>query len=159
MKRFWPNATRNARSFWIVSSLACSTATDVAGITACVFLIQSIKARKRITQLQSELAAGQSELKSSEDASAALKSRLEQTLIELERFREVLDAETEAARILDKTRAEVNQPLQQAQAKVMEADSRLNQAIASAESMQPLCRPTGKSLVDLRGLPLIGCGS
>jgi hypothetical protein len=105
-----------------------------AGIAACVFLVQSIKAKGRIKQLQVELAARQDDLKNSEDAAAALKSRLEQTLIELERFREVLDAEAEAARILGETRSERNQLLQQAQAKVMEAESRLKQAIASAEA-------------------------
>ncbi|AIB42890.1 DUF4041 domain-containing protein [Pseudomonas sp. WCS374] len=106
----------------------------LAGITACVFLIQSIKAKKRIKQLQTELAAGESDLKGSEDAAAALKSRLELTLLELERFREVLDAEAEATRILSETRFERNQLLQQAQAKVMEAESRLKDAIASVEA-------------------------
>lgn len=45
----------------------------IAGITACVFLIQSIKAKKRLKQLQAELAAGEGKLKGSEDAAAALK--------------------------------------------------------------------------------------
>ncbi|WP_230388241.1 DUF4041 domain-containing protein [Pseudomonas putida] len=81
-----------------------------------------------------ELTARQSDLKLTEEESAALKSRLDQTLIELERFRDVLDAEAEAARILGETRSEREQLLQQAQAKVQDAEARLKQAIADAEA-------------------------
>lgn len=106
----------------------------VAGITACVFLVQSIRAKGVIGQLRIELEARQNDLKSAEEGSAALNSELQRTLIELERFREVLDAEAEAARILGEARAERNQLLQQAQAKLAEAEIRLKQAIADAES-------------------------
>ncbi|MBK4998981.1 DUF4041 domain-containing protein [Pseudomonas sp. S31] len=106
----------------------------VAGITACVFLIQSIRAKGVIGQLRMELAARQNDLKSTEEESAARNSRLQQTLIELERFREILDAEAEAARILGETRVERSQLLQQAQAKLTEADHLLKQAIADAEA-------------------------
>ncbi|KDN96991.2 DUF4041 domain-containing protein [Pseudomonas donghuensis] len=106
----------------------------VAGISACVFLVQSIKAKGLISQLKMELAARQHDIKVIEEASAALKSRLEQTLSELERFRDILDAEAEAARILGETRSERNQLLQQAQVKVQEAENRLKQAISDAEA-------------------------
>ncbi len=106
----------------------------VAGITACVFLVQSIRAKGVIGQLRIELEARQNDLKSTEEGSAALNSELQRTLIELERFREVLDAEAEAARILGETRVERSQLLQQAQAKLVEAESRLKQAIADAEA-------------------------
>jgi|GEM_PF-6205691 len=106
----------------------------VAGITACVFLVQSIRARRVVGQLRRELEARQNDLRSTEEKSAALNAKLLQTLSELERFREVLDAEAEAARILGETRAERNQLLQQAQAKLTEAESCLKQAIAAAEA-------------------------
>ncbi|MEW9840614.1 DUF4041 domain-containing protein [Pseudomonas juntendi] len=107
-----------------------------ASLAACVFLVQTLRAKGLIGQLRMELAARQSDLKVTEDESAALKSRLDQTLSELERFRAVLDAEAEAARILAETRSERNQLLQQAQAKVQEAESRLKQAVTDAEAVR-----------------------
>ncbi|MHB2081327.1 DUF4041 domain-containing protein [Pseudomonas asiatica] len=106
----------------------------IAGITACVFLVQSIRSKRLIAQLRLELTARQSDLKLTEEESASFKSKLDQTLIELERFRSVLDAEAEAARILGEARSERSQLLQQAQAKVQEAESRLKQAILDAEA-------------------------
>ncbi|AVH38012.1 DUF4041 domain-containing protein [Pseudomonas monteilii] len=106
----------------------------VAGITALAFIVQSIRAKGQIDQLRIELAARQNDLKLTEEESASFKSKLDQTLIELERFRSVLDAEAEAARILGEARSERSQLLQQAQAKVQEAESRLKQAILDAEA-------------------------
>ncbi|BBH46671.1 DUF4041 domain-containing protein [Pseudomonas sp. KU43P] len=106
----------------------------VAGITALAFFVQSIRAKGQIDQLRIELAARQNDLKLTEEESASFKSKLDQTLIELERFRSVLDAEAEAARILGEARSERSQLLQQAQAKVQEAESRLKQAILDAEA-------------------------
>lgn len=106
----------------------------VAGITALAFFVQSIRAKGQIDQLKVELAARQNDLKLTEEESASFKSKLDQTLIELERFRSVLDAEAEAARILGEARSERSQLLQQAQAKVQEAESRLKQAILDAEA-------------------------
>lgn len=106
----------------------------VAGITALAFIVQSIRAKGQIDQLRIELAARQNDLKLTEEESASFKSKLDQTLIELERFRSVLDAEAEAARILGEARSERSQLLQQAQAKVQEAESRLKQVILDAEA-------------------------
>ncbi|MFG0533758.1 DUF4041 domain-containing protein [Pseudomonas sp. yb_2] len=106
----------------------------VAGITALAFFVQSIRAKGQIDQLRAELAARQNDLKLTEEESESFKSKLDQTLIELERFRSVLDAEAEAARILGEARSERSQLLQQAQAKVQEAESRLKQAILNAEA-------------------------
>ncbi|MFF7108894.1 DUF4041 domain-containing protein [Pseudomonas sichuanensis] len=106
----------------------------VAGITALAFFVYSIRAKGQINHLRMDLAARQNDLKLTEEESALFKSKLDQTLIELERFRDVLDAEAEAARILGETRSERTQLLQQAQAKVQEAESRLRQAIADAEA-------------------------
>lgn len=106
----------------------------VAGITALAFIVQSIRAKGQIDQLRIELAARQNDLKLTEEESASFKSKLDQTLIELERFRSVLDAEAEVARILGEARSERSQLLQQAQAKVQEAESRLKQAILDAEA-------------------------
>lgn len=83
----------------------------IAGITACAFLVQSIRAKGTISQLKMELAARQNDLKLTEEESAALKRRLDQALIELDRFKDILDAEVEAARILDETKAERGQLL------------------------------------------------
>lgn len=106
----------------------------VAGITALAFFVQSIRAKGQINQLRMELAARQNDLKLTEEESASFKSKLDQTLIELERFRSVVDAEAEAVRILGETRSERNQLLQQAQAKVQEAERRLKQAVVDAEA-------------------------
>jgi hypothetical protein len=106
----------------------------VAGITALAFFVQSIRAKGQIDQLRVELAARQNDLKLTEEESASFKSKLDQTLIELERFRSVLNAEAEAARILGEARSERSQLLQQAQAKMQEAESRLKQAILDAEA-------------------------
>lgn len=106
----------------------------VAGITALAFFVQSIRAKGQIDQLRIELAARQNDLKLTEEESASFKSKLDQTLVELERFRGVLNAEAEAARILGEARSERSQLLQQAQAKVQEAESRLKQAILDAEA-------------------------
>lgn len=108
----------------------------IAGIAACVFLVQTVRSKGMIGQLRMELAARQNDLKLTEDEFAALKSKLDQTFMELERFRNVLDAEAEAARILGETQTECNQLLQQAQAKVQEAEARLKQAIADAKSVR-----------------------
>jgi len=107
-----------------------------AGIAACVFLVQSVRAKRLVGQLRVELVERQNELKLTEEESAVVKSRLEKSLIELERFRDILDAEAEAARILGETRSERNQLLQQAQAKVQDAEARLKQAITDAEAVR-----------------------
>ncbi|MBF8776313.1 DUF4041 domain-containing protein [Pseudomonas fulva] len=107
-----------------------------ASIAACVFLVQSLRAKGLIGQLRMELTAKETDLKVTEDEAAAVKARLNQTLTELERFREVLDAEAEAARIMADTRSERNQLLQQAQAKVQDAESRLKQAVTDAEAVR-----------------------
>lgn len=107
-----------------------------AGIAACVFLVQSVRAKRLVGQLRVELVERQNELKLTEEDSAVVKSRLEKSLIELERFRDILDAEAEAARILGETRSERNQLLQQAQAKVQDAEARLKQAITDAEAVR-----------------------
>lgn len=108
----------------------------IAGITACVFLVQSLKARGLISQLRMELASRQNDLKSTEEEVVSLRHQLDRELKELERFKDILDAEAEAARILGETRSERNQLLQQAQVKVDEAESRLRQAIADAEAQR-----------------------
>ncbi|MCP6699361.1 DUF4041 domain-containing protein [Pseudomonas donghuensis] len=108
----------------------------IAGITACVFLVHSLKAKGLIGQLRGELAARQNDLKVTEEEVASLRQQLDRELKELERFKDILDAEAEAARILGETRSERNQLLQQAQAKVHEAESRLRQAIADAEAQR-----------------------
>ncbi|MFA7894882.1 DUF4041 domain-containing protein [Pseudomonas putida] len=107
-----------------------------ASIAACVFLVQSLRAKGLIGQLRMELTAKETDLEVTEDEAAAVKARLNQTLTELERFREVLDAEAEAARIMADTRSERNQLLQQAQAKVQDAESRLKQAVTDAEAVR-----------------------
>lgn len=107
-----------------------------AGIAACVFLVQSVRAKRLVGQLRVELVERQNELKLTEEESAVVKLRLEKSLIELERFRDILDAEAEAARILGETRSERNQLLQQAQAKVQDAEARLKQAITDAEAVR-----------------------
>ncbi|MEG1043089.1 MAG: DUF4041 domain-containing protein, partial [Pseudomonas sp.] len=95
------------------------------GITACVFLVQSLKAKGLIRQLRMELASRQNDLKSADEEVVSLRQQLDRELKELERFKDILDAEAEAARILGETRSERNRLLQQAQAKVDEAESRL----------------------------------
>lgn len=106
----------------------------IAGITAVVFLINSVRAKGQINQLKTELAARQNDLRTTEEGLATLRQQLEQALKELERFKDIVDAEAEAARILSQTNSERNQLLQQAQSKVTQADARLKQAIAQAEA-------------------------
>ncbi|EKT4503720.1 DUF4041 domain-containing protein [Pseudomonas putida] len=105
----------------------------IAGITACAFLVQSIRAKGKISQLRMELTARQNDLKLTEEESAALKLSLDRALTELDRFKDILDAEAEAARILDETKAERDQLLLLAKSKVDLAERRLKQAIADAE--------------------------
>ncbi|MDD0976385.1 DUF4041 domain-containing protein [Pseudomonas fontis] len=106
----------------------------IAGITAVVFLINSVRAKGQINQLKTELAARQNDLRTTEEGLATLRQQLEQALKELERFKDIVDAEAEAARILSQANSERNQLLQQAQSKVTQADARLKQAIAQAEA-------------------------
>ncbi|WP_200625921.1 DUF4041 domain-containing protein [Pseudomonas sp. LAM2023] len=105
----------------------------IVGITACAFLVQSIRAKGKISQLRMELTARQNDLKLTEEESAALKLSLDRALTELDRFKDILDAEAEAARILDETKAERDQLLLLAKSKVDLAERRLKQAIADAE--------------------------
>jgi hypothetical protein len=105
----------------------------IAGITACAFLVQSIRAKGKISQLKMELTARQNDLKLTEEESAALKLSLDRALTELERFKDIHDAEAEAARILHETKAERDQLLLLAKSKVDLAERRLKQAIADAE--------------------------
>lgn len=117
----------------------------IAGITACAFLVQSIRRRGKISQLRMELTARQNDLKLTEEESAALKLRLDQALTELDRFKDILDAEAEAARILDETKAERDQLLLLAKSKVDLAERRLKQAIADAEVQAAQILGTTKS--------------
>lgn len=105
----------------------------IAGITACAFLVQSIRAKGKISQLKMELTARQNDLKLTEEESAALKLSLDRALTELDRFKDIHDAEAEAARILHETKAERDQLLLLAKSKVDLAERRLKQAIADAE--------------------------
>lgn len=107
----------------------------IAGIAAFVFLVKNTKAKGLINRLKMELAARQNELKAAEGDSDSFRQQLQQRLKELERFKDIVDAEAEAARILDKTRLERSRLLQQAQSKVEQAESRLNQAVADAEKI------------------------
>jgi len=92
-----------------------------------------------------ELTARQNDLKLTEEESAALKLRLDQALTELDRFKDILDAEAEAARILDETKAERDQLLLLAKSKVDLAERRLKQAIADAEVQAAQILGTTKS--------------
>ncbi|AZC37788.1 DUF4041 domain-containing protein [Pseudomonas chlororaphis] len=107
----------------------------IAGITAFVFLVKSTKAKGLISQLKMELAARQNDLKVTEEEATSLRQQLQLKLKELERFKDIVDAEAEAARILGETKSERSQLLQQAQSKVDQAESRLKQAIADAEKI------------------------
>ncbi|MEG1038940.1 MAG: hypothetical protein RSE94_03360 [Pseudomonas sp.] len=53
---------------------------------------------------------------------------------ELERFKDILDAEVEAARILDETQTERNQLLQHAQAKVSEAQTQVFRSSSTSDA-------------------------
>ncbi|WP_243667054.1 DUF4041 domain-containing protein [Pseudomonas brassicae] len=107
----------------------------IAFITAFVLLVKNTKAKGLISQLKMELAARQSDLKVTEDEVASLLLQLQQKVKELERFKSIVDAEAEAARILGETQTERGRLLQQAQSKVEQAESRLKQAIADAEKI------------------------
>lgn len=108
----------------------------IAAFGACVFLIQNIKAKARIALLRRELAAKQHFLKITNEDAAALKSELDQTRSELERFKDVVDAQTEAARILDETRKECDELLQHSHAKVHDAEDLRKQAVVDAEAVR-----------------------
>ncbi|UUQ64864.1 DUF4041 domain-containing protein [Pseudomonas fuscovaginae UPB0736] len=107
----------------------------IAGITAFVFLIKNTKAKRLINDLRAELAAKQGGLKQTEDELIGLKLQLQQKLKELARFKDIVDAEAEAARILGETKTERSRLLQQAQTKLDQAQSRLTQAITDAEKI------------------------
>lgn len=107
----------------------------VAGIAAFVFLVKSTKAKALVNQLRMELTARQNDLRSAEEEAGALKERMQLKLKELERFKDIMDAEAEAIRILSETKAERSRLLQQAQSKVDQAENRLAQAIANAEKI------------------------
>ncbi|MNL27746.1 hypothetical protein D3C87_1493540 [compost metagenome] len=97
----------------------------IAGITAFVLLIKTTKAKGLISQLKMELTSRQNDLKSTEQEVAALRQQLQQKLRELERFKDIVDAEAEAVRILGDTKTERSRLLQQAQSKVDQAENRL----------------------------------
>ena len=107
----------------------------IAGIAAFVLLIKTTKAKGLISQLKMELTSRQNDLKSTEQEVAALRQQLQQKLRELERFKDIVDAEAEAVRILGDTKTERSRLLQQAQSKVDHAENRLTQAIADAEKI------------------------
>jgi hypothetical protein len=107
----------------------------IAGIAAFVLLIKTTKAKGLISQLKMELTSRQNDLKSTEQEVAALRQQLQQKLRELERFKDIVDAEAEAVRILGDSKSERSRLLQQAQSKVDHAENRLTQAIADAEKI------------------------
>lgn len=107
----------------------------IAGIAAVVLLIRSTKANGKVAQLTLELNARKNDLDKTEDEVSELRKQLQLRTREVERFKDIVDVEAEAARLSTTASSERNRLLQLAQSQVDQAETRLAKAIADADKI------------------------
>lgn len=107
----------------------------IAGIATVVLLIRSTKANGKVAQLTLELNARKNDLDKTEDEVSELRKQLQLRTRELERFKDIVDVEAEAARLSTTASSERNRLLQLAQSRVDQAETRLAKAIADADKI------------------------
>lgn len=107
----------------------------IAGIAAFFFWIRSTKANSKGALLSLELNARKNDLRKAEEEISDLRKQLHMRVRELERFKDIVDVEAEAARLSAETAIERNRLLQLAQTRVDQAETRLAKAIADADKI------------------------
>lgn len=106
-----------------------------AAVAVFTLLVMNTKAKGEISSLKLEIKARQNEVKDLEREVAQLRADLQTKLQELSRFKSIIDAEAEAARILAEAGANRESVLQAARSRLEQAESRLQGAIAEADKI------------------------
>ncbi|MGV8865098.1 MAG: DUF4041 domain-containing protein [Pseudomonas sp.] len=107
----------------------------VAVIAVFVLLVKNTKAKGEIAALKLNVQARQNEIRDLEREVAQLRTDLQVKLQELSRFKGIIDAEAEAARITIEANANRESVIQAAKSRIEQAEARLQTAIAEADKI------------------------